>query len=120
MICLITMSEATPSSSDPIHELREEFRAHLDTFYARLKLAPPYESVEKAIRALTTAVRALPKVEQSRIAADSALRWELYRQAFESSGLSKKHRGIIAGLARNRVSLNLPSEYDQFLGLFKT
>jgi hypothetical protein len=112
------MPDATPSPSDPIDELREEFRTHLETFYARLKLAPPYESVEKAIRALTTAVRALPKPEQSRIAADPSLRWEQFRQAFESSGLSKKHRGIIAGLAHNRADLNLPSEYDMFLNLF--
>jgi hypothetical protein len=113
------MPDATPSASDPIHELREEFRTHLDTFYARLKLAPPYESVEKAIRALTTAVHSLPTEEQIRIASDPALRWEQFRQAFETSGLSKKHRGIIAGLARDRASLNLPSEYDQFLSLFK-
>jgi hypothetical protein len=113
------MPDATPSPSDPINELREEFRTHLETFYARLKLAPPYESVEKAIRSLTTAVRALPKPEQSRIAADSSLRWEQFRQAFESSGLSKKHRGIIAGLARNRARLDLPPEYDKFLKLFE-
>lgn len=112
------MSKVTPSLSDPTHELREEFRTHLDTFYTRLKLAPPYESVEKALRALTTAVHALPKPEQSRIAADSALRWEQFRRAFESSGLSKKHRGIIAGLAHNRARLDLPPEYDQFLNLF--
>jgi hypothetical protein len=113
------MSDATPSPSDPIDQLREEFRTHLETFYARLKLAPPYESVEQAIRALTTAVRALPKPEQSRIAADSSLRWQYFCHAFQSSGLSKKHRGIIAGLACNRASLDLPPEYDQFLNLFK-
>ena len=107
-----------PPSSDPIHELREEFRTHLETFYAQLKLAPPYESVEKAIRNLTTAVHALPKPEQSRLAADATLRWEHCRRAFEASGLSKKHRGIIAGLARNRAGLNLPGEYDRFLDLF--
>ena len=113
------MLKASLSPSDPIHELREEFRTHLDTFYARLKLAPPYESVEKAIRSLTTAVQALPQPERSRIAADSALRWQLFRQAFEASGLNKKHRGIIAGLARAREGLDLPPEYDQFLNLFK-
>jgi hypothetical protein len=113
------MPDATPSPTDPINELREEFRTHLETFYARLKLAPPYESVEKAIRSLTTAVHALPKPEQSRIAADPSLRWEQFCQAFESSGLSKKHRGIIAGLARNRASLDLPPEYDKFLNLFE-
>jgi hypothetical protein len=112
------MPDPTPSSTDPIHGLREEFRSHLETFYAGLKLAPPYESVEKAIRTLTTALHALPREEQARVAHDPALKWHQFRQAFETSGLSKKHRGIIAGLARNRTSLNLPTEYDQFLNLF--
>ena len=115
---MITMPEPTAPSSDVIQGLREEFRSHLETFYAQLKLAPPYESVEKAIRALTTSVHALPKPEQARIAADPALRWEQFRQAFEASGLSKKHRGIIAGLARHRSNLDLPTVYDQFLSLF--
>ncbi|MBX9660184.1 MAG: hypothetical protein K2X00_16605 [Nitrospiraceae bacterium] len=105
-------------SQDPLQSLREEFRSHLETFYAQLKLAPPYESVEKAIRTLTTAVHALPKDEQARIAADPALQWQQFRQAFETSGLVKKHRGIIAGLARHRSALDLPPEFDHFLGLF--
>jgi hypothetical protein len=112
------MPEPTDSSSDPLQSLREEFRSHLETFYAQLKLAPPYESVEKAIRALTTAVHALPKPDQARLSTDSVLRWEQFRQAFDQSGLSKKHRGIIAGLARNRSALDLPPEFDHFLGLF--
>lgn len=109
-----------PAGSQPevTQALREEFRSHLEMFYAQLKLAPPYESVEKAIRALTTAVHALPTAEQARIAGDSALKWDQFRQAFESSGLSKKHRGIIAGLAQNRAGLNLPADYDRFLSLF--
>lgn len=107
-----------PHAPDPIRSLREEFRSRLETFYSELKLAPPYESVEKAIRTLTTALHALPKQEQARIAADEALRWEQFRQAFDASGLSKKHRGIIAGLARNRSTLILPKEYDHFLQLF--
>ena len=115
---MITMPEPTAPSSDVIQDLREEFRSHLETFYAQLKLAPPYESVEKAIRTLTSSVHALPKPEQARIAADPALRWEQFRQAFEASGLSKKHRGIIAGLARNRSNLDLPAVYDRFLSLF--
>lgn len=110
--------EPARSQPDVTQALREEFRSHLETFYAQLKLAPPYESVEKAVRALTTTVHALPTAEQARIAADAALKWERFRQAFESSGLSKKHRGIIAGLARNRKNLNLPLEYDRFLSLF--
>ncbi|MBH0188411.1 MAG: hypothetical protein HP493_06035 [Nitrospira sp.] len=100
------------------HMLQDEFRTHLETFYARLKLAPPYESVEKAIRALTTAVYALPKAEQTRIMSDPVARWEQFRLAFHTSGLSKKHRGIIAGLARDRSAVDLPAEYDHFLHLF--
>jgi hypothetical protein len=112
------MPDATPTSSSPIDSLKDEFRHHLETFYAQLKLAPPYESVEKAIRSLVTSVHALPSAEQARLTRTSDLRWEQFRRAFEVSGLSKKHRGIIAGLARNRSSLNLPPEYDHFLSLF--
>jgi len=112
------MSKPTVSPIDPTLALREEFRHHLETFYAKLKLAPPYESVDKAIRSLTTSVRALPPLERARMNTDATARWQQFRQAFESSGLSKKHRGIIAGLARNRSSLNLPAEYDQFLSLY--
>lgn len=106
------------SSVDPTHLLRDEYRRHLEIFYARLKLAPPYESVEKAIRALTTAIHALPKEEQRRIASDPARQWAQFRDAFAASGLVKKHRGIIAGLARNRAALDLPAEYDHLLDLF--
>ena len=112
------MSEPTPLQTDLTLAIREEFRHHLETFYAQLKLAPPYESVEKAIRSLTTSVHALPPLERARLTTDATARWQYFRQAFQSSGLSKKHRGIIAGLARNRSSLNLPTEYDQFLSLY--
>jgi hypothetical protein len=112
------MSESTPPSTDHTLALREEFRHHLETFYAQLKLAPPYESVEKAIRSLTTSLHALPPLERARLATDVSARWQYFRHAFESSGLSKKHRGIIAGLARNRSNLDLPAEYDQFLSLY--
>jgi len=112
------MSKPTASPIDPMLALREEFRHHLETFYAQLKLAPPYESVEKAIRSLTTSVHALPPGERARLDTDAAARWQHFARAFESSGLNKKHRGIIAGLARNRSSLNLPAEYDQFLNLY--
>lgn len=118
MIHTMAMPNNDTTQPDPLHALKDEFRRHLETFYARLKLAPPYESVEKALRALTTAVHALPKEEQARIIADSAARWEQFARAFNTSGLVKKHRGIIAGLARNRSELTLPSEYDHFLDLF--
>ena len=112
------MPEPTTSPTDQTQALREEFRHHLETFYAQLKLAPPYESVEKAIRSLTTSVHALPPLERARLATDAIARWQCFRQAFESSGLSKKHRGIITGLARDRSSLNLSVEYDLFLSLY--
>jgi hypothetical protein len=114
----LTREGAELNSSDPLLFLKDEFRRHLECFYTQLKLAPPYESVEKAIRTLTTAVHALPKDEQFRIVADPALQWQQFRHAFETSGLVKKHRGIIAGLARNRSILDLPAEYDHFLDLF--
>ena len=78
---------ATPIS--PIDSLKDEFRHHLETFYAQLKLAPPYESVEKAIRSLVTSVHALPSAERALLATTSDLRWELFRRAFEVSGLNK-------------------------------
>jgi hypothetical protein len=114
------MSHSASSQPDLIETLREEFRFHLETFYALLKLAPPYESVEKAIRVLTTALHALPKAQQARVASDAALKWDQFRQAFETSGLSKKHRGIIIGLAKNQTALALPTEYNHFLRLFQS
>jgi hypothetical protein len=115
----VSMNDQHKAQLDVIEALREEFRSHLETFYAKLKLAPPYESVEKAIRTLVTAVQALSKDERTRIAENSTLKWDLFQQAFERSGLSRKHRGIIAGLANNRASVDLPAEYDRFLSLFR-
>lgn len=112
------MSEPTSPATDHVLVLREEFRHHLEIFYAQLKLAPPYESVEKAIRSLTTSIHALPPLEHARLATDATMRWQYFRHAFESSGLNKKHRGIIMDLARNRPSLNLSAEYDHFLSLY--
>ena len=112
------MSDVRSPTPDQFHALKEEFRRHLEMFYAKLKLAPPYESVEKAVRTLTTIIHALPIDEQNQINADSALRWRQFKRAFEASGLAKKHRGIIAGLARNRSAVELPAEYDHFLELF--
>jgi hypothetical protein len=114
-----SMAEAPPPVSDPAQMLKEEFRRHLETFYARLNLASPYESVEKAVRTLTTIVHALPQDEQVKIVADPALQWQQFRKAFEASGLAKKHRGIITGLVRDRSAVNLPVEYDHFVNFFR-
>ena len=112
------MANVVSTQPDPIESLKGEFRRHLELFYSRLQLAPPYDSVEKAIRTLTTAVHALPREQQLRIMSDSSERWKQFRVAFEMSGLAKKHRGIIRGLARNRSALDLPAEYDHFLNCF--
>ena len=117
-VSFFAMTHPTAAQSDLVLALREEFRAHLETFYSQLKLAPPYESVEKAIRSLTTNVHGLPNAQRVRLAQDPGQKWEQFRRAFETSGLAKKHRGIIAGLARNREGLGLPAEYDHFLDLF--
>lgn len=113
-----TMTRQTAAQPALTQALREEFRSHLETFYSQLKLAPPYESVEKAIRTLTTAVHGLSNAQQARLAQDPALKWKQFRLAFEASGLAKKHRGIITGLARTRERVGLPPEYDHFLSLF--
>lgn len=109
-----------PASSDPVQALREEFRGHLDVFYARLKLAPPYHSVEKAIAQLTAALKAMTPEERSRLGSDQAARWEQYRKAFAESGLNQKHRGIIAGLAKSGQTGDLPKEYEHFLSAFRS
>src|SRR5574338_707686 len=80
-----SVSMTRQSGQSPVTlALRDEFRFHLETFYSRLKLAPPYESVEKAIRALTTAVHSLPDTQQARLAQQPALKWEQFRRAFET------------------------------------
>lgn len=105
-------------ADDPqIQTLRNEFRRHLEVFYAKLKLAPPYHSVEKAITHLTAALKAMTPEERARIAADQSLQWAQYRAAFVESGLVLKHRGIIAGLVRSG-KVDLPGEYDPLLESF--
>lgn len=112
------MPDSRSPTPDQFQALKEEFRGRLETFYAKLKLASPYESVEKAIRTLTTIIQALPMEEQTRVMGDPALRWQQFQRAFRLSGAAKKHRGIIAGLARDRSTVDLPPEYDHFLECF--
>ncbi len=109
-----------PTPTDLVSMMREEFRRHLELFYARLKLAPPYDSVEKAIKYLTAEVNALSPSDRARLSEESSLRWAQFRRAFEASGLHKKHRGIIAGLARDRTTLDLPPEHQTWLDLFRS
>jgi hypothetical protein len=103
------MTQTTTAQPDLVRALREEFRSHLETFYSQLKLAPPYESVEKAIRALTTALHGLSSAQQIQLTQDPELKWMQFRQAFETAGLAKKH---------DKTRLGLPPQYDHFLTLF--
>ena len=105
--------------SGAIESLREEFRGHLALFYSRLKLAAPYDSVEKALGALTKTLKTLPPEELHRLASDRSQRWTHFRAAFVDSGLNLKHRGIIAGLAQSGTPLDLPEEFDHLLSLYR-
>ncbi len=102
----------------PVETLRDEFRKHLEVFYSRLKLAAPYDSVEQALGSLVARLNALSPEELEMLSMDGPRRWAHFRQAFIDSGLSLKHRGIIAGLARSRQSLDLPPEFDHLLDLY--
>ena len=102
----------------PVESLRNEFREHLEVFYGRLKLAAPYDSVEKALSSLVNRLNMLSPQELAVLSTDGAQRWAHFREAFIESGLSLKHRGIIAGLARSRTSLDLPPEFDHLLDLY--
>ncbi len=109
---------ASHSHADAVQFLNDEFRRHLETFYARLKLTPPYHSVEKAVMHLTATLNAMAPEERERIAADPALKWQQYRAAFVESGLHLKHHGIISGLIRSQQAADLPREYQPFLDAF--
>lgn len=73
---LAPMAQSPPS--DPVRALCEEFRRHLDRFYAALQLAPPYHSVEQAIARLTVALRAMPPEERAHLLSDAEARWTRY------------------------------------------
>ncbi len=115
------MGEDTGRQLGPgsIESLREEFRGHLTLFYSRLKLAAPYDSVEKALGTLTKTLTSLPPEELHRVASDRSQRWTLFRAALVDSGLNLKHRGIIAGLAQSGTPLDLPEDFEHLLSLYR-
>ena len=90
----------TTKAVDATQLLRDDFRRRLELCYARLKLAPPYHTIEKAIASLSTALNAMTPEERERTAADPARQCAQYLAAFIQSRLSIKHRGIFAGLLR--------------------
>ncbi|MFQ5932818.1 MAG: hypothetical protein ACE5MM_10460 [Nitrospiraceae bacterium] len=108
----------TTKAADATQLLRDDFRRRLEIFYARLRLAPPYHTIEKAIGSLSTALTAMTQEERERTAEDPARQWAQYQAAFIQSGLNRKHRGIIAGLVRARRTHNLTPEFQPFLDAF--
>ncbi len=100
--------------------LLNEFRQNLEAFYAALKLAPPYDSVEKTIRGLSTLFETKTAEEQAQLLGDDSLRWKLHVQAFIDSGLHKKHRGIITGLARTDAIDQFPESLRYLLEPFRS
>ena len=98
--------------------LLNEFRQNLEAFYAALKLAPPYDSVEKTIRRLSTLFKTRTAEEQAQLLRDDSLRYRLHVQALIDSGLHKKHRGIIAGLARTEALDQVPESLRYLLEPF--
>ncbi len=100
--------------------LLNEFRQNLEAFYAALKLAPPYDSVEKTIRCLSALFKTKTAEEQALLLVNDSLRWQLHVQAFIDSGLHKKHRGIITGLARTEALDQFPESLRYLLEPFRS
>lgn len=105
-------------SSDPIHVLRQEFRGHLEQFYAHLNLAPPYHSIEKAVQHLSNTLRTKPEEFRQGLLQDATNKWALFQEIFSASGLQKKHRGIIHQLAISSTYKVASSESLRFLSNF--
>jgi len=100
--------------------LLTEFRENLEAFYAALKLAPPYDSVEKTIRYLSALFKTKTAEEQAQLLGDNALKWQLHIQAFVDSGLHKKHRGIITGLTQTEALDQFPESLRYLLEPFRS
>jgi len=112
------MPTKTPNRS--LDLLRGDFRYHLEQFYASLNLAPPYHSLEKAIRLLSIEGERKTPEELEHLNEDSILKWKFYDEIFGESGLPQKHRGIIRGLIKSDQTLSLPAPYRIFLNAFQS
>lgn len=110
---------ASAMSRDECQPLLNEFRRHLEDFYAALNLAPPYHSIEQAIVCLSALIDAQTDDQRQHLLANPMLRRELYGQAFTDSGLHKKHRGIIAGRARTQDLAAFPNPLRFLLEPFR-
>ncbi len=85
-------------SSHEVQTFLSEFRENLELFYQCLQLAPPYDSVEKALSCLTARIRNQTTDQLHQMAYDETVKWKFFLEAMVESGLNKKHRGIITGL----------------------
>ncbi len=105
-------------STDPVHQLREDYRTHLQTFYTQLNLAPPYHSIEKAVQHLANTLRTKPETFLQALIENPQEKWSLYEKIFKASGLSRKHRGIITQLALTTTLSSSNEEALRFLRVF--
>jgi len=96
--------------SPNVQKLVEEFRQNLELFYKRLHLAPPYNSVEKALSCLATRFQQRTPEEQHQITTDTTSKWKFFQEAVVESGLNRKHRGIIAGILRSQNPDAIPED----------
>lgn len=110
--------EGSSRPGDIIRHLRDDYRRHLEIFYAALKLAPPYHSIEQALLHLSGMLQAMSPEEREQVLLDETRQWTFYREAFTAGGLHKKHRGIIQGMKRAGQTTDLPRRYDEFLNTF--
>lgn len=104
--------------TDPVQQLREDYRTHLQTFYTQLNLAPPYHSIEKAVQHLANTLRTKPETFLQALMENPQEKWSLYEKIFEASGLSRKHRGIITQLALTPSFSSSNEESLRFLRVF--
>ena len=109
---------STKATNRQLDWLCQDFRRHLEQFYASLSLAPPYDSLEKAIRLLSKKCKKKAPEDLQALIQNPPLKWELYSAIFLESDLSQKHRGIIRGLIESDRTIALPAEYKNFLNAF--
>ncbi len=103
---------------EPVAQLQQEYRKELESFYAWLQLAPPYNSVEKAIQCLGQIFEKQSEIQKQEILETSPLKWSLFQKAFIESGLGNKHRGIIAGLVAHQDVTIIPESHQYFIQAF--
>ena len=64
-----------------VQTILTEFRHDLDAFYQRIHLAPPYDSVEKALSCLSNLIQTKTADEQQKLTENKTVQWELYQKA---------------------------------------